>query len=81
MYQELQLDDDPSRYTGQMGLQIETALIGQQKDPLVKSKNAKHGLAKGFKQVEGLDYFETFAATCKTEIFRVLLQQSAKRGQ
>ena len=31
-------------------------------------------------RVEGLDYFETFAPTCKPEIFRILLQLSAKQG-
>ena len=36
-------------------------------------------LAKGFKQVEGLDCFETFAPTCKQETFRILLQLSAKK--
>ena len=34
-------------------------------------------VAKGFKQVEGLDYFET---TCKPETFRILLQLSARQG-
>ena len=33
-------------------------------------------LAKGFKQVEGLDYFDTFAP----ETFRILLQLSGKQG-
>ena len=37
-------------------------------------------MAKGFKQVEGLDYFETFAPTCNPETFRILLQLSAKQG-
>ena len=37
-------------------------------------------MAKCFKQLEGLDYFETFAPTCKPEIFRILLQLSAKQG-
>ena len=33
-----------------------------------------------FQQVEGLDYFETFAPNCKPETFRILLQLSAKQG-
>ena len=37
-------------------------------------------VAKGFKQVEGLDYFETLAPTCKPETFTILLQLSAKQG-
>ena len=37
-------------------------------------------VAKGFKKVEGLDYFETYAPTCKPETFRTLLQLSAKQG-
>ena len=35
-------------------------------------------VTKGFKQVYGLDYFVTFAPTCKPAIFRILLQLSAK---
>ena len=37
-------------------------------------------LANCFKQVEGLDTFETFAPTCKPETFRILHQLSAKQG-
>ena len=37
-------------------------------------------MAKGFKQVERLDYFEAFARTCKPETFRIILQLSAKQG-
>ena len=36
-------------------------------------------VSNGFKQVEGLDYFETFAPTCKPETFMILLQLSAKQ--
>ena len=39
-----------------------------------------HYVAKGFKQVEGLDYVETFATICKPETFSLLLQLSAKQG-
>ena len=45
----------------------------------VKKYKARY-VAKGFKQVEGLDYFETFALTCKPETFRILVQLSAKLG-
>ena len=37
-------------------------------------------VAKGFKQVVELNYFETFAPTCKPETFRILPQLSAKQG-
>ena len=37
-------------------------------------------VAKSFKQVEGLDYFETFAPTCKPDPFMILLKPSAKQG-
>ena len=43
-------------------------------------KYRAHYVAKDFKQVEGLDYFDTFARTCKSETFRILLQLSAKEG-
>ena len=37
-------------------------------------------VAKGFKPVEGLDYFATPAPTCKPKTFRILFQLSAKQG-
>jgi hypothetical protein len=37
-------------------------------------------VAKGFAQVEGLDFFETYAPTCKPETFRILLAVAAKKG-
>ena len=37
-------------------------------------------VAKSFKQVEGLNYFETFAPNCKQETFSILLQLSAQQG-
>ena len=37
-------------------------------------------VAKGFKQVERLDYFESFAPTCKPKTFKILLQLSSVRG-
>ena len=37
-------------------------------------------VAKGFKQVEEMDYIKTFAPSCKPEIFRLLLQLSAKQS-
>ena len=36
-------------------------------------------VAKSLKEVHGLDYFETFAPTCKPVTFRILLQLSAKQ--
>ena len=45
---------------------------------LVDKYKARY-VAKDFKQVKGLDYFETFAPTCKPETFRILLQLSAKQ--
>ena len=37
-------------------------------------------VAKGCKQVEKLDYFETFLPTCRPEKFKILLHLSAKQG-
>ena len=36
-------------------------------------------VAKGFAQVEGLDFFETYAPTCKPETFRILLAIAAQK--
>ena len=62
------------RQTRQMGLQseIETQWSSRQ------IQNTLCG--ESFKQVEGLDYFETFAPTCKPETLRILIQLSAKQG-
>ena len=61
------------RHIGPMGLQSE---IGTQWS---SHKFKLRYVAKDFKQVEGLDYYETFAPTCKPETFRILFQQSAKQ--
>ena len=37
-------------------------------------------VAKGFAQVEGLDFFETCAPTCKPETFRTLLAVATQKG-
>ena len=37
-------------------------------------------VAKGFKQIEGTDYTETFAPTSKPETFRPVLSLAAKRS-
>ena len=37
-------------------------------------------VAKGFAQVEGLDFFETYAPTCKPETFRTLLAVATQKG-
>ena len=37
-------------------------------------------VAKGFTQVEGLDFFETYAPTCKPETFRTLLAVATQKG-
>ena len=37
-------------------------------------------VVKSFKQVDGLDYFDTFAPACKPKTFRILHQLSATPG-
>ncbi len=39
-----------------------------------KVKYKARYVAKGFARIEGLDFFETYAPTCKAETFRILLQ-------
>ena len=36
-------------------------------------------VAKGYAQVEGLDFFDTYAPTCKPETFRILLATAAQK--
>ena len=44
----------------------------------LSSKHASDNF-KGFKQVEGRDYFETFLPTCKPELSRILFQLWAQK--
>ena len=37
-------------------------------------------IVKGFKQIEGIDYSETFAPTSKLETFRIILSLAAKEN-
>ena len=48
-------------------------------DGEVDKYKARH-VAKGFAQVEGLDFFETYAPTCKPETFRTLLAVATQKG-
>ena len=61
-------------HTGQMGIQSK---FGTQWS---SGEDKARYVAKGFEQVEGLDYFGTFAPTFKPETFRFLLQLSAKQA-
>ncbi|CAB4026634.1 Hypothetical predicted protein [Paramuricea clavata] len=36
-------------------------------------------VAKGYAQIEGLDFFDTYAPTCKPETFRILLATAARK--
>ena len=36
-------------------------------------------VAKGYAQIEGLDFFDTYAPTCKPETFRILLATAAQK--
>ena len=36
-------------------------------------------VAKGYAQIEGLDFFDTYAPTCKPETFRILLAIAAQK--
>ena len=60
-----------------MGLQNE---IGNQWSSRQIQRNLCGKSLWSLKQVQGLDYFDTFAFTCKPETFRILLQQAAKQG-
>ncbi len=44
-----------------------------------KTKTIKLCTWQGFAQVEGLDFFETYAPTCKPETFRILLGVAAQK--
>ena len=45
----------------------------------VEAHKARY-LAESFRQREGLDYFSTFASTCKPKTFRIPFQLSSKQG-
>ena len=36
-------------------------------------------VAKGYAQIEGLDFFNTYAPTCKPKTFRILLAVAAQK--
>ena len=36
-------------------------------------------VAKGYAQIEGIDFFDTYAPTCKPETFRILLATAARK--
>ena len=36
-------------------------------------------IGKGYAQVEGIDFFDTYAPTCKPETFRILLATAAQK--
>ena len=73
-WQLVEVSDDKNIVPGKWVYKVKTGANGE-----IEKYKARY-VAKGFKQIEGLEYFETFAPTSKPETFRILLAIAAKQN-